>query len=195
MINTSGILRLAVRINGSTNVVEFDVCDRFAAPVILGATFCNKYVEAIFPRRKEAELVDGTVIAIVRRPLKRLPTAEQTPEGGLDVRLDTRKSPRLRVAKATRVKAKSQNWVPVTSERKGLCVLQPSPDLFSKSSLALANVVAAVESNSSFSILVPNFARYDLRFAKCQSLGTVLPHLTSVIGTKLTMAEVVGLMD
>ena len=59
----------------------------------------------------------------------------------------------------------------------------------------MANGVAAVESNSSFSILVANFARYDQGFVKGQTLGTVLPHPTSVIGAKLTMAEVVGLID
>ena len=59
----------------------------------------------------------------------------------------------------------------------------------------MGNGVAAVEPNSSFSILAVNFARYDQWLVKGQTLGTVLPHPTSVIGTKLTMAEVVCLID
>ena len=130
IINTSGILRLVVRINGSTSVVEFVVCDRLAAPVILGAAFCDKFVEAIYPRRKEVELVDGTVTAIVRRPLKRLPAAEQIPEGGLDDRPDIRKTSKLRVAKATLVKAQAQTWVPVTSDRKDSVYYNQAPTYF-----------------------------------------------------------------
>ena len=195
LITTLGILRLVVQINGSTNVVEFVVCDRLAAPVILGAAFCDRFVEAIYPRRKEVELVDGTVTAIVRRPLKRLPAAQQIPTGGLDELRDRKQIPKLRVARVTTIKAQSQTWVPVTSDRQGLCVLQPSPDLFMKSSLAMANGVAEMEPNRPFSILVANFARYEQRLVKGQILGTVLPHPLSVISTKITMAEVVGLIE
>ena len=59
----------------------------------------------------------------------------------------------------------------------------------------MANGVAAVELNRSFYILVANFARYDQWLVKGQTLGNVLPYPTSVIGTKLIMAEVVGIED
>ena len=57
----------------------FIVCERFAAPVILGCEFNDKFVQSIYPRRKVVQLDDGTKIPIVRKPAARAANAPPLP--------------------------------------------------------------------------------------------------------------------
>ena len=63
-----GTVTLVVRLATRTMKCKFIVCERLAAPVILGCDFNDKFVEAIYPRRKMVELDDGTKVPIVRKP-------------------------------------------------------------------------------------------------------------------------------
>ena len=59
----------------------FIVCERLTAPVLLGCEFNDKFVEAIYPRRKLVELDDGTKIPIVRKPAMRAANAPSVGAG------------------------------------------------------------------------------------------------------------------
>ena len=59
-IQVKGIKRLLVRLKTRAYWVEFIVCDSLAAPVILGCDFCHKHVEAILPRQRLVDVVEGT---------------------------------------------------------------------------------------------------------------------------------------
>ena len=70
-LRTSGQIPLVVRLCNRTMKCTFIVCERLAAPVILGCEFNDRFVEAIYPRRKLVELDDGTKVPIVRKPARR----------------------------------------------------------------------------------------------------------------------------
>ena len=74
-----GLIDLVVRLGNRLVKVEFIVCERLAAAVILGCDFMDRFVEAIYPRRKTIEMDDGTTVPIVRRPLKRPPQSPPLP--------------------------------------------------------------------------------------------------------------------
>ena len=46
---------------------EFIVSEKLAVPLILGADYFERFVEAIYPRRKRVELADSSEVPIVRR--------------------------------------------------------------------------------------------------------------------------------
>ena len=81
-----GTIPLYVRMARYVVKVDFIVCDRLAADIVLGCDFCDRYIEAIRPRQRAVELEDGTLVPIVRKPKPRakglvpLPTAQQFPE-------------------------------------------------------------------------------------------------------------------
>lgn len=45
----------------------FYVCERLATSYVLDSDFCDRFLEAIKPRKRLVELEDGTPVPIVRR--------------------------------------------------------------------------------------------------------------------------------
>ena len=172
---------------------EFLVCDRLAAPVILGCDFCDRVVEAIYPRKRVVELDDGSTVPIVRRPSRRpdsmpkLPAAQEyiTPEG--------RASPKVKCARAVVLQPGTQTWVEVTSDKSGLMVVQPHEKLYQTGNICASNGVIHVEPHRTFRILVANFGAAPYKMAKNQIVAVALPHPTGIIPTKITTAEVLGI--
>ena len=78
-LRTCGAVTLVVRLATHTLKCKFIVCERLAAPVILGSDFNHKFVEAIYPRRKMVELYDGTKVPVVRKPENRRADAPPVP--------------------------------------------------------------------------------------------------------------------
>lgn len=64
-----GWATLNIRLGHYHARVEFVVCERLAAPFVLGTDFCDRFVEAIRQRTRQVELNDGMLISIVRKPL------------------------------------------------------------------------------------------------------------------------------
>ena len=138
-LRTSGQIPLVVRLGDRTMRCTFIVCQRLAAPVILGCEFNDKFVEAIYPRRKLVELDDGTKVPIVCKPVARdandppLPSEQEyAPEAG-------RISSKLKVSRAEEILAGTQTRVYVTSGRTGLSVLEANPQLYAKHQISLSN--------------------------------------------------------
>lgn len=42
-----------------------------AAPAVLGCNLCYSYVEELYMHHKEVDLIDGTRVPAIRRPMKR----------------------------------------------------------------------------------------------------------------------------
>ena len=66
-IRMKGLPDLIVRLGSRLVKLEFIVCARLAAPLILGCDFMDRFVEAIYPRKKTVEMDDGTTIPITRK--------------------------------------------------------------------------------------------------------------------------------
>ena len=124
-IKMTGLVNLVVRLGTRLVRVEFIVCERLAAPMILGCDFCDRFVEAIYPRQKCIELDNGSTVSIVRRPLRRAPKAPPLPPSQEYVKAGGRTTPKVRVAERTLLPPESQTWVSVTSQRQRMKVLQP----------------------------------------------------------------------
>ena len=192
---TSCLLRLLVRLGRYLVEVEFIVCERLATTMILGADFCDRYVEAIRPRKKQVELDDGTIVPIVRKPAKRSKdqvklrtTAEYNDKEG-------RISPQVKMAETIRVPPRLHRLVKVVSQRSGFVVIQPEGSLYDNHGMVCSNGVADIESGVPFHVFIANLSPYEKRLVKGQNVATVLPHPTQFIPTGISAAEVLGLVS
>ena len=190
-----GTIRLVVRLGRLVSLADFIICQQLAAPMILGADYCDRFVEAIRPRKKLIELDDGSTVPIVRRPLKRHPKLTPLPEGLDYDRTSGRVSPKVRAAETIIIPAKSQAWITVTTARHGLGVIQPNEDLYKRRLLAVANGVVQVEPATPFRVLVANFSNQAQGVVKNQVLATLLPHPIAIVPTHIRTGEVLGLID
>ena len=138
-IRMRGVITLVVRLGRHMAKVDFIVAERLAVPVILGADYCDRFVEAIRPRKRLVEMEDGTEIPIVRRPSKRPEAAPPLPAAQEFVPKDGRVSTKLRAAENILLKPSTQAWVKVTSPEFGLRVVQPLDRLCTRSQLAVTN--------------------------------------------------------
>ena len=192
---TIGTLALVVRLGRRIVKVEFIVCERLAAPVILGCDFCDRFVEAIRPRKKLVEMDDGTEVPIVRRPLRRTPKSPPLPPSQEYHFTGGRSSTKVKTAETFKLPPSSQTWVTVTSTHHGLILLQPQEFLYENHQILASNGVADVEPGRPFRVLVAHFSEHDRILRKNQVVATALPHRTAVMPTPVSVAEVLGIMN
>ena len=114
-IRILGIIRLLVRLGSHLSKVPFLVAEKLAAPVILGADFCDRYVEAIRPRKRVVELDDGSTVPIVRRPAKRPSNGPPLPSQQEYEPLKGKVSPKVKSAESMTIAPGTQRWVDVTT--------------------------------------------------------------------------------
>ena len=69
-IRMKGLADLIVRLDSRLVKLEFIVCESLAAPLILGCDVMDRFVEAIYPRKKTVKMDDETTIPITQKPLK-----------------------------------------------------------------------------------------------------------------------------
>ena len=190
-----GTIKLPVRLGNFSSRIEFIVCKTLAAPAILGADFCDRFVSAIRPSQKIVELDDGSSVPIVRRPLRNASrrSGPPLPKDMRDPDTSGRVSPNIKAAETLTVPAQSQAWVKVSTKRHGNIVVQPLPKLFELHSLACANGIASVLPNVAFRILVANTSDIPRRIVRNQNVAVALPHPTQVTETSLSLADVVGM--
>ena len=194
-IRMRGAISLTARLGKYLCKVDFLVAERLAVPVLLGADFCDRFVEAIHPRKRVVELADGSEVPIIRRPPKRLPGAPPLPASQDFVPAKGRVSPQAKSAEGRILAPHTHTWVRVTSACQGLRVIQPSDRLLATSSITVANGVVHVEPNIPFRVLIANMGAVPYRLSKNQVVATLLPHPTAIIPTEVTLAEVLGIEE
>ena len=194
-IAVNGVIHLCVQLGTRLVKLAFYVCERLAAPVVLGCDFCDRFVEAILPRKKLVELDDGTTVPITRKPAKRHPESPPLPADQQYGHTRKIQSPKVRVASPVTLEPNSQTWVNVVTERCGTLILQPNTSLYANSQVTCTNGVVQVDANRPFRILIANFGQYPYMMAKGQIIGTVLPHPTAIMPSRVQLAEVLGLIN
>ena len=193
-LRTLGTIRMPVRLGKFVAAAEFIVCERLAVPLILGADYCDRFVEAIYPRRKTVELADFSEVPIVRRFSPRKGKQRLVPGGDeKGEEKEERISPRVRAARATTIEPGTQRVVECTSKRAGLVVVQPYSPLYERHGLICTNGVIQVEPDRPFSLLIANFRKYPVRVQKGQVVAELLPHPRAVLESQTTIGEVLGI--
>ena len=122
-VRTAGTVTLKCQFGSYFVRVNFVVCERLSVPVILGCDFCDRYVEAIMPRRKVVELDDGTTVPIVRAPMARARDAVPLPESARYPTLHDPPAPKVKAAKAYKLGPGTQTWVTVRSQYHGVGII------------------------------------------------------------------------
>ena len=187
-----GLADFVVRLGSRLVKLEFIVCELLAAPLILGCDFMDRFVEAIYPRKKTVEMDDGTTIPITRKPLKRPPVASPvTPQDGK--KPHGRESPKIRVATAIFLPPEAQTWISMVSKRHRVAVVQPHDELYLREKIVASNGVVEVEPERAFRILMANLSKEPKLLAKGQIVGTLLPHPTAILNTPVTLGQVSNL--
>ena len=194
-IRMTGLADLVVRLGTRIAKVEFIVCERLAAPVFIGSDFCDRFVEAIYPRKKTIELDDGSTVPIVRRPLERSPKLPPLPASQEYEKAEGRTSPKVRVSQNIVLPPETQTWVSVKSERHGVMVLQPYDKLFADKGIIATNGVFQVQPHTTFRVLIANFTKKPQPLVKNQVVATLLPHPKEVVQRNIHLHEVLGLVD
>ena len=193
-IRMKGLAHLLVRLGSRLVKLEFIVCDRLAAPLILGCDFMDRFVEAIYPRKKTVEMDDGTTVPITRKPLRRPPVASPVaPQDGKQPH--GRESSKIRVAIAIVLPPEAQTWISVVSKRHGLAVVQPQDELYLREKIIASNAVVQVEPERTFRILMANLSKKPKSLAKGQIVGTFLPDPTAILNTPVTLGQVLKLNE
>ena len=177
------IVKLPVRLGRFLSVADFIVCPKLAAPLILGADYCNRFIEAIRPHAKLIEPDDGSTVPIVRHPPRRHPQLAPLPGNMQYDRSGGRVSPKVKAEESIMIPAESQTWITVTASRHGLVVIQPIEPLYQNRSLAVANGVFQVEPDRPFPVLIANFQKQPQGIVKNQVVATLLPHHLAVVPT------------
>ena len=66
-LRTVGTIKMPVRLGRFVATAKFIVCEKLAVQLIICADYCDRFVEAIYPRKKSVELADFSEVPIVRR--------------------------------------------------------------------------------------------------------------------------------
>ena len=157
-IRMKGLADLIVHLGSHLVKLEFIVCERLAAPLILGCDLMDRFVEAIYPRKKTVEMDDGTTIPITRKPLKRPPVASPvTHQDGKQPH--GRESPKIPVPTTIVLPPEAQTWTSVVSKRHGLALVQPHDELYLREKIIASNGVVQVEPERAFRILMANLSK------------------------------------
>lgn len=170
------------------------MCDKLAVPVILGADFCDRFVEAFYPRKKTFELADYLQVHIMCKFHSRTTKTKWDPRPNYVPTTDGggRKSVKLEVAKLVTVKSENQQGVLCTPQRSGLVVVQPYAPIYSKHRLAATNEVIQVNPKKTFHIWVTSFGTHPVTIHKGQLVTKLLPHPRAALASALTLGDTIG---
>ena len=199
-IRMTGLVDVVVRLGSRIAKAEFILCERLAAPVIVGCDFCDLFVEAIYSRKETIELDDGSTLPIVRRPLKRSPKAPPLPDSQEYVGADGRTSLKVRVAQNVILPPETQTWVYVKTERHGVMVLNPMDcmaynKLYADKGVIVTNSVVQAQPHTTFCVLIANFTKKPQPLVKNQVVPTLQTHPLEVFQINIHLHEVLGLAD
>ena len=157
-LRTVGTINMPVGLERFMATAELFVCEKLAVPLIIGAYYYDRCVEAIYPRKKTVEFAGFSKVPIVRRFSSRKRNRNIAPgEDENDERKGERISPKLKVARATTIEPGTQRVVECTSKRSGLIVVQPYSSFYENHGLICTNGVVLVERDRPFRLLAETF--------------------------------------
>lgn len=168
-MRTLGVITLLVRIGQFQAHVQFLVVPNLAVDCILGTTFTDRHVKAIYPRSQTVHFHDAPPVALVGSTS---PTAPASAPHDLAQETPSRK---LRLARAIVIPPMTQMPATVTAASGGLCFLQNHPRMAHKHLALMAQGVMDLLPNTPFTVLVSNFGIHPVRLPKNNVLGLALP--------------------
>ena len=166
IVNT---MKMLVRLGRFVHAAKFIVCEKLAVPLILGADYCDRLVEAIYPPGEEGRV--GVFLANSDNkevfPYKR----KENPRSGRGQRGCNRgtRVPEGEIGKGTTIEPGAQRDFECTSRRSGLVIVRPYAPLYDNDGLVSTNEVAHVVPDKPFRLLVAKFAKYPVRIQKGQA--------------------------
>ena len=158
-ISARGMITLRLRSGGFATDVDFVVVQRLAVPVLLGTSFINRHVEALYPRRQRVRWsTDASV-----------PILSCTVRG----KRERRRSPRdatVRLAQRRVLPPRSRTAMLVTADLAGQILVTPYNRLNKRHHCQTARGLAVVVPGQRFSVEVANLSDEPV----CLRKGTVL---------------------
>lgn len=148
--------------------MDFIVCERLAAGLVLECNFCDKFVESIRPRKRCVEMDDGSTLPLVREPSRRVAEAIALPAKQEYPALNGRDSTSVRMARLTVLRPQRQIYVSVTRGRLGPCVILPPDEFYQKHQLLTMNGTVELQPGNPFRILVVSYSENPFALAKNQ---------------------------
>ena len=193
LLGIEGSIRLAVRLNNQYSIVEFYVCKTLSVPVLLGCDYCDKYVEAIFPRQRRILLDDLSSVPIVRRPSERPRDAIPLPAALQCNSKAGRKSTKIKVAKPITLQPQRQTRVRVSANAAGTLTVNTLDSMWSNHKLATMNGIVEVDPDSFFDVLIGNYSEHPIKLVKGQVVGNLEAFPDGIFPTEIPINEVLGL--
>ena len=194
-LRTVGTIKMPVRLGRFVAAAKFIVCEKLAVPLIFGADYCEKFVEAIYPRKNTVELADFSEVPIVRRFSPRRGKKHLVPGEDKAGAKEGRSSPKVNVARATTLDPGTQRVVECPWKMMGLVVVQPYSLLYGKHGLLCTNGVVQLESDKPFRLLIANFSKYPVQLQKVQLVAELFPHPRTVFEINTTIGEVIRMQE
>lgn len=147
---------------------------------------------AIKPHLKQTELEHGTIVLIVRQPLKRATKWLVFPPSGQEAPQTARKSTKLRMLCTIVIPPESQIIVSFTTGQQGLRIVQPLRAVYEKYQLPIANRVCMVTLGCPFQVLVFKWVKQLSRLVENQFIGFVIPKPLEMLYKQVTAFEFLG---
>lgn len=158
---------MLVRLGYFVTPVEFIVFDKLVVALRLCVDYCEKFVEATYPRKKKVVFEDySEVLIILRAKLRQQKPGLQT-NGNKEFK-KAREPPHVRVSRSITIEPGSQAFVYCTSKRSGLVVVQHYGPLYEKNSLVAEIGVIQVDDDKPFKRLIANYGIYLVQVQKNQ---------------------------
>lgn len=183
-LDTVVIIQLTVSAGTELLRQPFVVVRQLGADAILGCTFIDAHVNAIFVRKRFVELNNGDVelnkllngdrIAIQRRRARptRAESSREPHEVGEYRRNDLIA---VKVARSITLHPHTEHNVSVTCPSGGNCLLETRPELYDRKRITLSNGVVDIRSNVPFIARVANFSSVPIVLQRNEGLGVSTP--------------------
>mgnify|MGYP003497457797 FL=1 len=152
-----GVASVRLQVGGLSMCTEFLVAKQLSVPLILGTSFIDENVEAIFPRERRIALRDMSEVSIGQKIADILP---------------------VKIAKDYYVPASSEFVVAVTSKRTGISEIRQSPMRSRK--IVAANGITELPASGAFLIHLANFSDKEI-FLRKGSVVAIATEKQSVI--------------
>lgn len=180
-IKLDGAVQLRLRLANQVYSVTFIIAAQLSVDVILGTAFQNKHVRAIQCMARRVQLNSGTIPILTpdeQTPEFLAENSERSGEASLCSSADrVRKSAppyRIRLAKAVTLPGFSQCAVRVSSDARGLCLIEPKHGVFVKYQVRASNGVFEAHPDRPTTLVVSNFGETPRKLPK----GMVIAYAT-----------------
>ena len=139
-----GVIHLYVNVSNYVVKQPFIVVKQLSTDAILGTTFIDEHVDAIWVRRRIAVLTDGTILPIEKR---HSPNTIRKPNETMRVETIQDKSHNIHVAQRCILQPHSEAVIAVRTPASGIFLLESSNKLYNKRMISIANGIHSVAKN------------------------------------------------